>query len=521
MKAGFGAYQIDSDIPELRRDGDLVPVEPKVFDILFYLIQHRDRVVSKDELIDAVWDGRVISDAAVTSRINLVRQAVGDTGRLQQVIQTVPKRGFRFVAPVTAEAANTPAPTAPSDQAGASILVLPFTDLTPETSNFLAEGLTEDLIVAFSRYRDVAVISHNTATRLKERQSLLENPLAEIEAQYLITGTVRVTGDRIRVTVQLSDKATGANIAAERFDRDSENILTVQDEIVSALSGYMPWRVIEAEGRRLAATNPPRLSSYQAFVRAGYEARVHRDIHRAEADYRAIIQGDPAFGPARAALAFLLGYKVFFTGQQTQDDIDQSLDHGRAALKLSADNEMVLSKCAMVFQFAGQFSVARRLVDQAIRQNANSTECTHFMGTILAASGEAERAMEYHRQTMALDPLFPEEHFEGMIEALYLLGRYDEALDLISRWSNPPQHTFAYGAACSAMAGDLDGAQGFAQEFAARAPEGYSNAAFVSAMLRYHKRREDRDRWLTGFETAGIPGLNGLRDSGILDASPT
>ena len=143
------------------------------------------------------------------------------------------------------------------------------------------------------------------------------------------------------------------------------------------------------------------------------------------------------------------------------------------------------------------------------------------MGTILAASGEAERAMEYHRQTMALDPLFPEEHFEGMIEALYLLGRYDEALDLIRRWSNPPQHTFAYGAACSAMAGDLDGAQGFAQEFAARAPKGYSNAAFVSAMLRYHKRREDRDRWLTGFETAGIPGLNGLRDSGILDASPT
>ena len=523
MKARFGTYQLDTDIPELRRDGETVHIEPKVFDILAHLVRNRDRIVSKDELIDAVWQGRIISDAAVTSRINLVRQAVGDSGQAQAVIKTIPKRGFRFVAEIAEvdeEAAEVTPDTQPQPSSGvdteASILVLPFTDLSPTESNFLAEGLTEDLIVALARYNDVRVVSINTAMKLKEQQSRLKNPLADVATSYLVTGTVQVRGDRVRVTVQLSERATGASIFAEQFDRDISDFFAIQDEIVTSLAGCLPWRVLDDAGRRLSNAETPRLTSYQAFVRASFEVGVHGDVHRAEADYRAIIEQDPGFGPARGALAFLLGYKVFFTGQQTQEEVEESLMHARAAIRMSAENERVLAKCAMVFQFAEQFAVARRLAEQAIKINPNSTECTHFMAAILSASGEAEQAMEHHKQTMALDPLFPEEHFEGMIESLFLLGRYEEALELVERWSTPPAHAFAYGAVCSALSGQKYRASEFARAFGDRNPPGYSNAAFVTAMLRYHVHAKDRDHWLRGFEAAGVPEMEIVRQSGIV-----
>ena len=508
MKVRFGTCALDSDVPALWRDDQLVHIEPGVFDVLVHLIEHRDRVVSKDDLIDAVWQGRIVSDAAVTSRINLARQAVGDDGRSQSVIQTLPKRGFRFVAQLEDLLSEQPLSAEPAQQGSeASILVLPFTDLTPSESNYLAEGLTEDLIVALTRHNDVRVISLNTAQSLKEQQSLLKNPLADVTADYLVSGTVRVRNDRVRITVQLSERKTGASIFADQFDRELEDIFAIQDEIVRSLAGCLPWRLLDDVGRRLTAVKAPRLSSYQAFVRANFESGVHHSIHRYEADLRSIIQNDPDFGPARGALAFLLGYKVFFTGQQTQSEIEESLEQARRAIRLSAENERVLAKCAMVFQFAEQFAVARRLAEQAIAINPNSTDCTHFYAAILTASGDAEKAMEYHKQTIRLDPLFPEEHYEGMIEALFLLGRYKEALDLVERWSSPPCHAFAYGAVCSALSDQANRATHFVSRFEACTPEDYSNAAFLAALERYHIRQADREHWRLGFQSAGFSGL--------------
>jgi len=141
----FGPFVLDTDIPELRRDGVPVAAEPQVFDLVAALIAGRDRVLSKDALIEAVWQGRIVSDATITSRINLARQALGDSGRAQAYIRTFPKRGWRFVAPVESGAAGSgpgPAP-AHAEPPEASILVLPFKDLTAGGSGHLAEGLTE------------------------------------------------------------------------------------------------------------------------------------------------------------------------------------------------------------------------------------------------------------------------------------------------------------------------------------------------------------------------------------------
>lgn len=523
VKACFGPYVLDSGVPELRKGNTPVSLEPQVLDLLAYLLEHRDRIISKDELVEAVWEGRIVSDATITTRINAVRQAVGDSGHEQKTIRTFPKRGFRFVAPVDdADNSTSQKPSMSASSADestpseASILVIPFADLSPGGSDFLAEGLSEDLIVALSRHHDVSVIAINSALKVGEGQDGKGSRLDEIAATYLVTGAVRTAGDRLRVTVQLSQKATGQGIWSESFDRRIEDLFQIQDDIVQAIAGRLPWRVLETEGRRASASPTPSLSTYQSFVRAYWESDKHGDIHRTEHDLRAVVNQDPSFAPAQAELGFLLGYKVLVTGQQTEQDIEQSLSHARAALHLADDNERVLAKSAMVFQFAGQYSLGLSLSQKAIDINPNSTDCTHFRATILGASGDADAAVKIHEKTRMLDPLFPERHYEGMMEANYLLGRYEDALALFDRWSDPLCHIYAFAAACCAMLGQHERAKTLAARFEEMTPPAFDNAVFVEAMLRYHLRDTDRLHWLNGFDSAGISGMDTVRKSDLL-----
>ncbi|PRY22218.1 transcriptional regulator [Aliiruegeria haliotis] len=507
----FGDFRLDTVTQELSGADGPIAVEPQVFAMLVFLIENRSQVVSKDDLVDAIWDGRIVSDATISSRMNLARQAVGDSGRAQAVIRTFPKRGFRFVAEILQDPeAMPPASHAPlpPQETGASLLVLPFNDFSADGPGPLARGLTEDLIVALSRYRELRVISINSALVLGENASLLENPLAQVWATYLVSGSVRQAGDSLRVTVQLSEKASGATIWAEAFDRLATDLFRIQDEIVTSIAGQLPWRLLDRASRDAASSTPePRLSSHQAFLRASWDLS-RADITRKIAEFQKIVDDDPKHALAQALLGFLIAYSVFETGQQTAQDRARSLDHAREALALGPDNERVLSHAAMTFLFAGEFTRARRYSDQAISINPNSTDCTHLHATILGATGDAEAALECHRRTMELDPLFPEAHFEGMIEAHFLLGRYGDALDLYDRFSEPPSHVHLHAALCHALSGNDGMAAQLTERFLTQAPPGFSCPVFVEAVMRYHARAEDRDHWRRGYLALDLPGVS-------------
>lgn len=521
LKLRFDNFALDDSIPELTQGGAAVAIEPKVFDVLSYLITHRDRIVSKDELIEHVWAGRIVSDAAVTSRINLVRQAVGDSGRDQRVIQTVPKRGFRFVAQVDPEeAARSEEPLASQSTGYASknqvlVIVMPFRDLSENGSGLLAQGLTEDLTVALSRYSDVSVLSPQSARKIEENASMLETPMASIPADFLVTGTLRIINQNVRVTVQLLDRSSGATVFSEKYDRRADDIFKLQDEVVQALAGCLPWRALDALGRKFAVHQPPNPTAYQRFLKVQSELDHQSDLRKYVSDLRSILARDPNYGFVHAELAFFLAYMVFFTGQQSEQDINDAMKHARLALKIAPQNERVLSKSAMVFQFAGQFSIAMKLGEQAMRLNPNSTDCTHYFATILGASGRAEEALELHRLTQSLDPFFPEYHYEGMVETLFLLGRYAEALEIVDKWRDPARHIHAYAGALAAMAGNEDRAKASIGTFEETAPDGYSNATFVSAIMRYHRRPQDKNKWLHAFRAARLSGLDNVQDENL------
>src|SRR5215471_3692256 len=243
MVLRFGDHLLDIERRELRREAEPVPLEPQVFDLLVYLVRNRDRVVSKDDLIHNVWGGRIVSDSALTSRINAARRAVNDSGAEQRVIRTVQRRGIRFIGEVSedtepasgilAAPAATEAPTAPR----LSIVVLPFVNLSDDPEQqYFADGVTGDLMTDLSRIPDMLVISRNTAFTYRNKPVDTKQIGRELGVRYVLEGEVQRAGDRVRVTAQLIDAETDVHLWAERFAGDAGDLFALQEEITNRIA---------------------------------------------------------------------------------------------------------------------------------------------------------------------------------------------------------------------------------------------------------------------------------------------
>ena len=216
----FDNCSLDVERRELRRAGALVAVEPQVFDLLVHLIRNRGHVVGKDDLLECVWQGRIVSDSALANRINAARTAVGDSGDSQRIIRTLPRKGFRFVGEVAEEKIDTAAPQsgpassprklALPDQP--SIVVLPFMDMSPkQNEEHFADGITEDLITQLARIRWLFVIARNSAFVYKDKAVDVKQVSLELGVRYVLEGSVRRSGRRMRISAQLVDATTGVH----------------------------------------------------------------------------------------------------------------------------------------------------------------------------------------------------------------------------------------------------------------------------------------------------------------------
>jgi len=282
----FEDHVIDTDLRELHRGPEIVSVAPQVFDLLEYLIRNRDRVVSKDDLVRAVWKGRIVSDAALTTRLNAVRCAIGDTGEKQHLIKTLPRKGFRFVGsvqetqtPAIASVAAHPGEQDPGRVAGPeqscavngeglgakvhdggtitgprrsprlSVVVLPFVNLSgdPEHDNFV-DGLVESLITDLSRISNM--FARNSTLSYKGKEIDVRQVGRELNVRYVLVGSVQRNGNRLRMNVQLIDAESGKHLWAERFEKPIADLFDMQDEIVSRLAYTLHVQLVIAAARR-------------------------------------------------------------------------------------------------------------------------------------------------------------------------------------------------------------------------------------------------------------------------------
>ena len=278
MRYVFEDYSFDTDRRELHRGAEAVTVAPQVFDLLDYLIRNRERVVSKDDLINAVWDGRVVSDAALTTRLNVARGVIGDSGQEQRLIKTLPRKGFRFIglvqeldrpesttAPGARAEPQQPALTLPDRP---SIAVLPFQNMSGDPEqDYFADGIVDDIITALSRFKFLFVIARNSSFTYKGRAVDIKQVGRELGVRYVLEGSVRKVGGRIRIAGQLIDASTGAHVWADRFEGDLGDVFALQDEItINVISAIRP-KLLEAEIEH-AVRRPNSLSAYDLYLRA-------------------------------------------------------------------------------------------------------------------------------------------------------------------------------------------------------------------------------------------------------------
>jgi len=321
MTLSFGDCEMSLERRELWRAKRAVHVEPQVFDLLVYLLQNRDRVVSKDDLIASVWGGRIVSESTLTSRVNAARTAVGDNGREQQLIRTIPRKGLRFIGAVHALADDNQQALAadlPSDGIHEpsravlllpdrpAIAVLPFTNMSDDPEQeYFSDGISEDIITALSKLRWFFVIARNSSFIYKGKAVHMKQVAEELGVGYVVEGSVRKSGDRVRITAQLNDVSTGSHIWAERYDRDLADVFAVQDEITESIVAAIEPQLYVAENFRARRKPPGSLDAWDLVMRAlsHYWRVTRQDNVVAQALLEKAIAIDPNYGQALGVLA--------------------------------------------------------------------------------------------------------------------------------------------------------------------------------------------------------------------------
>ncbi|MGE8941833.1 winged helix-turn-helix domain-containing tetratricopeptide repeat protein [Leptospira interrogans] len=424
MQFKFSDCVLDPERRELTRAAKAVGVGPQVFDLLLYLVQNRDHVVSKDHIVDAVWGGRIISESTLTSHINAVRKAIGDSGEKQHLVRTVPRKGFRFVgevaetqasdrlADVTGPATDVsrPALLLPSKP---SIAVLPFQNLSgdPEQAYF-ADGVVEEIITALSRVRWLFVIARNSSFTYQGRNVDLKQVGQELGVGYVLEGSLRKAGDRIRITGQLIEASTGAHLWAERFEGRLEDIFEVQDEIAASVAGAIAPQVELAEIERAKNKPTANLNAYDCYLRG--IAHMHRGtqeaIEEALSLFQRSIELDPDFAAAHAMAAWSYFWrKINGWSENRAREIAEGERLARRAVELGRDDAVALTRGGHALaHLTGDLDGGIALLDRAVFLNPNLASAWFLGGFLRTWHGECEDAIAHFERAMRLSPVDPE-----------------------------------------------------------------------------------------------------------------
>jgi TolB-like protein len=424
----------------------VLAVEPQVFDLLVYLVRNRDRVVSKDDLIASVWEGRIVSESTLTSRINATRTAVGDNGKEQRLIRTVARKGLRFVAAVqessncvepwlvTGAQYNAPMqPVLPTERP--AIAVLPFTNMSGDPEqDYFSDGISEDIITALSRLRWFLVMSRNSSFLYKGKAVAMKQIAEELGVRYVVEGSVRKSGEQVRITAQLNDVTTGTQLWADHYDRDLIDVFAVQDDITESLVAAVEPQLYAAESFRARRKPPDSMDAWDLVMRAlSYYWRVTpQDNEIAQALLEKAIAIDPHYGQALGLLATSQTFCAHMGWADMETSTVQAERAAQAATLADSEDPWAHHALACVYLFNRRFDDALSEFELALQLNPSFSLAQGYYGLALAYCGHWEEADLAAQRALRLSPRDP---FAGLYVGIagyaqYLGRNYDEAMRL-------------------------------------------------------------------------------------------
>src|SRR5580658_1594877 len=524
MTLSFGDYDIDVERRELRRAETPVHVEPQVFDLLVYLVNNRDRVVSKDDLIASVWGGRIVSDSTLTSRINAVRNAVGGSGDDKKLVRTIARKGFRFVGAVHMQpGGNEPAhfvnppsneiqeqsrPALPLPDRPA-IAVLPFINMSGDSEQeYFSDGISEDIITALSKLRWFFVIARNSSFTYKGKAVHLKQVAGELGVGYVVEGSVRKVGDRVRITVQLNDVATGSHLWAEKYDRSIADVFAVQDEITEAIVAAIEPQLYAAENFRAQRKPPDSMDAWDLVMRAlsHYWRVTRQDNVVAQALLEKAIAIDPNYGQALGVLASSHMFCVHMGWADKAAVAPTAERAALAAIRTDSEDPWAHVALGLVHLLARRLDDSLAEFELALRLNPNFSLAQGFYGLALSYCGRWEEGVSAARRALRLSPRDPlSAIYHGVAAYAEFVGlNYDEAMRLARQGIR--QRADFVGAhrvltAAAGMAGQLDIAEAALRELRRIQPN--ISLAWIAREIPTRQDSE-REHYLEGFRRSGL-----------------
>jgi TolB-like protein len=411
----FGLFRLDTDAGILFRGAEPMVLGQRAVALLRLLLEREAKPVSKDALIEAAWPGLAIDDSNLTVQIAALRRVFAEVTGGEQWIETLPRRGYRYVGPPVApgdlsaetRTLRAPAFTLPGKP---SVAVLPFLNLSGDPEqDYFADGMVDEIITGLSRIKSLFVIARNSTLNYKSRTADVKQVGSELGVRYVLQGSLRKAQNRVRITTQLIDASTGTHVWAERYDRKFDDVFALQDEIALSVVGAIEPSLLRAEAERVKRKRPDSLDAYDLVLRAQqdvYSGMPERATKALVLLERALTL-DPTYALAHAFAAMSHHNRFLRAGLHEEDRL-ASVHYAQAAIVHGQDDGLALTFAGFSIGMDGRDRAAAFAAFEAALAVSPSTALTYILGSvILAWNGETERAIEWASRAMRLSPFDP------------------------------------------------------------------------------------------------------------------
>jgi TolB-like protein len=519
----FSDFTLDTSRYQLNRSGESVAIEPLVFDLLVYLVEQRDRVVTREELLENLWKGKVVTDAALGARLKNARKAVQDNGSKQEVIKTVHGRGYQFIAELSnSETVKSQIPgteTSTKDETSSlpdkpSIAVIPFANMSgdPEQEYF-CDGIVEDIITELSHFKDLSVISRHSSFAFRGEGIDIVEVGRRLNVHYVLEGSIRKSGNRVRVTAQLIDARTGTHVWANRFDRELEDIFSVQDEVVRIIAASLMGKVHDADHELAKRKSPSSLKAYDCLVLGlnYFYKWTPENNQRAQDLFKQALSIDPDYASAYAWLAeshFRAGLNLWSASYAKSFAL--LFDFAAKSVALDENDSHNQTALGLAYLFRGEHDLSRSHLGRALALNPSDTYAMVHAARCEALAGNPEKGVQQIAEALRFNPLANYQWFAGQVH--YIAGQYEDAIQVLNTLSSPNALVHAFIAASPGQLGNASAARESASLFTSMAqdlanlsgahlPESWAELVVARYPFKY---KNDAEHLKSGLRKAGL-----------------
>ncbi|RAZ79972.1 adenylate cyclase [Mesorhizobium atlanticum] len=449
MDLEFGTYRLRRAERRLLGPNGPVELSARSFDILAMLLDRPDEVLGKAELFDAVWPGVVVEENTLQVHISALRKLLS-----AELIATVHGRGYKYAGPrpfaVSADAAASSRP---------SIAILPFDNMSGDPEqDYFSDGITEDIIAELGKYKEFLVIARNSSFQFRGKTHDPAEVASKLGVQYVVEGSVRKIGNRVRVAVQLTDALSMAHIWGEHYDRELDDIFAIQDEITRMIAARLARQARTAIASRARARPTNNMSAYESYLRALQLAAVYDTVLEAEPFLRQAVKLDPQFAAAHAMLSFVESIKYYWD-YNNPGHLHSGLEIARTALGLDPDEAYGHLATGFAHLYLRQFRQAEISLDRAVALNPNDPFILSIRAIFLNHTDRPEQGLDEIAEAQRRDPYAVGwyDDFRGVL--LTTAGRYREAAACYAKMATVTPWSLIRLIICHSELGDIRQAQ--------------------------------------------------------------